>query len=229
MTSYLFTPPAVQSLAIRGKTERFPINRIFCVGRNYAAHAREMGKDPDREPPFFFMKPANAIVGNGATIPYPLATKDLHHEIELVVAIGKGGKNIKGALLKASSSSSAFAAAGDGKALIWRAAGNEQSSIATNGFSTAADPLQNANLAFTLVDSATVLETGRNVITGSTPELKGMDEIRRAYELDPTQHAWLRDEAEWSDKTSWSAQIGKAFHARADEITRGVKIGRAHV
>jgi fumarylpyruvate hydrolase len=64
------------------------------VGRNYAEHAREMGHDPDREPPFFFMKPADAIVQNGATIPYPQVTKDLHHEIEMIVAIGKGGANI---------------------------------------------------------------------------------------------------------------------------------------
>ncbi|HXD52307.1 MAG TPA: fumarylacetoacetate hydrolase family protein, partial [Burkholderiales bacterium] len=72
----------------------FPVGRIYCVGRNYAEHAREMGHDPDREPPFFFMKPANAIVQNGATIAYPQATKDLHHEIELVVALGKGGAHI---------------------------------------------------------------------------------------------------------------------------------------
>jgi fumarylpyruvate hydrolase len=64
------------------------------VGRNYADHAREMGHDPDREPPFFFMKPADAIVQNGASIPYPQMTKDLHHEIEMTVAIGKGGANI---------------------------------------------------------------------------------------------------------------------------------------
>ncbi|MFN0161782.1 MAG: fumarylacetoacetate hydrolase family protein [Burkholderiales bacterium] len=73
---------------------RFPVGRIYCVGRNYADHAREMGHDPDREPPFFFMKPANAIAQNGATLAYPMGTKDCHHEIELVVAIGKGGQNI---------------------------------------------------------------------------------------------------------------------------------------
>ena len=72
----------------------FPVRRIYCVGRNYAAHAREMGSDPDREPPFFFMKPADAIVPDGATIPYPPKTKNLHHEIELVAAIGKGGRDI---------------------------------------------------------------------------------------------------------------------------------------
>ena len=70
------------------------MGRIYCVGRNYADHAREMGHDPDREPPFFFMKAANSIVQNGSTIGYPVGTKDVHHEIEMVVAIGKGGKNI---------------------------------------------------------------------------------------------------------------------------------------
>ena len=82
------------SLSIVGSDMRFPVGRIYCVGRNYADHAREMGHDPDREPPFFFMKPANAVVQNGATIGYPVGTKDCHHEIELVVAIGTGGKNI---------------------------------------------------------------------------------------------------------------------------------------
>jgi len=91
--AYLFEPE-VTSLPIEGDSRRFPVRRIYCVGRNYAAHAREMGHDPDREPPFFFMKPAGAIVQNGSTIPFPPATKDLHHEIELVVAIGKGGANI---------------------------------------------------------------------------------------------------------------------------------------
>jgi fumarylpyruvate hydrolase len=82
------------SLPVADSHDRYPVGRIYCVGRNYAEHAREMGHDPDREPPFFFMKPANAIVSNGAAIPYPQATKDLHHEIELVVALGKGGSNI---------------------------------------------------------------------------------------------------------------------------------------
>ena len=72
----------------------FPVRRIYCVGRNYAAHAREMGADPDREPPFFFTKPADAVVADGGTVPYPPATSNLHHEIELVVAIGRGGRNI---------------------------------------------------------------------------------------------------------------------------------------
>ena len=87
----------VYSLEIAGSSERFPVNRIFCVGRNYAAHAREMGRDPDREKPFFFMKPASATVPAGAaevTIPYPPKTANFHHEIELVAVIGKGGANI---------------------------------------------------------------------------------------------------------------------------------------
>ncbi|MEG3176713.1 fumarylacetoacetate hydrolase family protein [Sphingomonas sp. RB3P16] len=72
----------------------FPVRRIFCVGRNYADHAREMGSDPDREAPFFFTKPADAVVVSGQPIPYPPRTKDLHHEVELVVAIGTGGADI---------------------------------------------------------------------------------------------------------------------------------------
>jgi fumarylpyruvate hydrolase len=94
---YAISPAPVYSLPVAGSERQFPINRIFCVGRNYAAHAREMGKDPDRDPPFFFMKPANAVVVAGAdevTIPYPPKTANFHHEIELVVAIGTGGANI---------------------------------------------------------------------------------------------------------------------------------------
>lgn len=91
--NWLF-PPTIASLAVVGRTERFPVRRIFCVGRNYAAHAREMGADPTAEPPFFFTKPADAVVENGATIPYPPETENFHHEIELVVAIGQGGSNI---------------------------------------------------------------------------------------------------------------------------------------
>jgi fumarylpyruvate hydrolase len=82
------------TLPVAESSKLFPVGRIYCVGRNYAEHAREMGHDPDREPPFFFMKPADAIVPNGATIPYPQMTQDLHHEIEMVVAIGKGGADI---------------------------------------------------------------------------------------------------------------------------------------
>ncbi|PCN47815.1 fumarylacetoacetate hydrolase [Curtobacterium sp. 'Ferrero'] len=73
---------------------RFPVRRVFCVGRNYAAHAREMGHDPDREPPFFFGKPADAIVVDGADTPYPPATSRLEHEVELVVALGSGGRDV---------------------------------------------------------------------------------------------------------------------------------------
>ena len=82
------------SVAVAGSDARFPVGRIYCVGRNYADHAREMGHDPDREPPFFFMKPANSVVPSGASLAYPVGTKDVHHEIEMVAAIGKGGKNI---------------------------------------------------------------------------------------------------------------------------------------
>ena len=73
---------------------RFPVRRIFCVGKNYADHAREMGGDPEREPPFFFSKPADAVIAGNAEIPFPPRTANLHHEIELVVAIGKGGSDI---------------------------------------------------------------------------------------------------------------------------------------
>jgi fumarylpyruvate hydrolase len=91
---YVIKAPPTPTLAVEGEKGRFPVYRIFCVGRNYAEHAREMGHDPNREPPFFFMKPASAIVTDNADFPYPSATKDVHHEMELVVAIGKGGANI---------------------------------------------------------------------------------------------------------------------------------------
>lgn len=94
MTCFVIQPPATPSVAVAGSTERFPIRRVFCVGRNYAAHAREMGKDPDREPPFFFMKPADAVVPAEGTVPYPSLTADFHHEIEMVVAIGGHGANV---------------------------------------------------------------------------------------------------------------------------------------
>ncbi|MEL7543641.1 MAG: fumarylacetoacetate hydrolase family protein [Pseudomonadota bacterium] len=83
------------TLAIEESDQRFPVRRVYCVGRNYAAHAREMGKDPDREPPFFFMKPADSVVPAAGVIPYPPLTSDLHHEVELVIAIGKGGAAIE--------------------------------------------------------------------------------------------------------------------------------------
>lgn len=94
MTDFAFAPPVPPSVAIAGSRVRFPVRRIYCVGRNYGAHAREMGKDPDREPPFFFAKPADAVVDSGAAVPYPPMTGDLHHEIELVIAIGTGGADI---------------------------------------------------------------------------------------------------------------------------------------
>jgi fumarylpyruvate hydrolase len=87
-------PPPTPSVAVDGADARFPVRRIFCVGRNYEAHAREMGKDPTRDPPFFFMKPADAAVDAPAVIAYPPETKNFHYEIELVVAIGKGGSAI---------------------------------------------------------------------------------------------------------------------------------------
>jgi fumarylpyruvate hydrolase len=94
MPTYVFPPSDPPSVEVEGRSERFAVHRIYCVGRNYEAHAREMGKDPAREPPFFFTKPADAVVPNHATIPYPSRTKNLHHEIELVLAIGKPGRDI---------------------------------------------------------------------------------------------------------------------------------------
>ena len=94
MTGYAFAPMITPSLPVEGQALRFPVRRIFCVGRNYAEHAREMGHDPNAEPPFFFTKPADALVQSGATIPYPPATADLHHEAELVVACGRAGANL---------------------------------------------------------------------------------------------------------------------------------------
>lgn len=98
--SYVFDPPATVAIAVAGTASRFPVHRIYCVGRNYVEHAKEMGFT-GREPPFFFMKPADALVfvseGETGEIPYPSATADLHHEIELVVAIGKGGRDIRAA------------------------------------------------------------------------------------------------------------------------------------
>jgi fumarylpyruvate hydrolase len=91
---YVINPPKQASLAVQSTDDRFPVRRIFCVGRNYEAHAREMGKDPTREAPFFFTKPADAAVDTPFTLPYPKLTEDLHHEIELVIALGKGGSDI---------------------------------------------------------------------------------------------------------------------------------------
>ena len=94
MSEYVISAPAAPSVAVAGSEARFPVRRVFCVGRNYAAHAREMGSDPNREPPFFFMKPADAVVPAEGALPYPPATEDLHHEIELVVALRSGGTDI---------------------------------------------------------------------------------------------------------------------------------------
>ncbi len=94
MTTYVFDPGPPPSLAVDGDERRFPVRRVWCVGRNYAAHAREMGSDPTREPPFFFAKPASAVVAGGGRIAYPTMTRDFHHEVELVVALGKGGSGI---------------------------------------------------------------------------------------------------------------------------------------
>lgn len=91
---YIFDPAPTPSVAVASSEDRFPVRRIFCVGRNYAAHAREMGRDPDREPPFFFTKPADAVVMTGETVAYPPETENFHYEAELVVAIGTGGGNI---------------------------------------------------------------------------------------------------------------------------------------
>lgn len=94
MTDFILPAAETPSVAIDGSAARFAVRRIFCVGRNYAEHAREMGNDPDREPPFFFTKPADALVDDGATLPYPPQTENLHHEAELVVAVGVGGADI---------------------------------------------------------------------------------------------------------------------------------------
>ena len=92
--AYVFDPEPQPTLPVQDSSDLFPVRKVYCVGRNYAAHAREMGNDPDREPPFFFSKPAQAIVGDGAVLPYPPQTADLHFEGELVVALGSGGSDI---------------------------------------------------------------------------------------------------------------------------------------
>jgi len=90
---YAIAAPPVTTLAVAGADTAFPVARVYCVGRNYAEHSIEMGHDPDREPPFFFMKPADAVVPPGR-LPFPTGTSELHHEIELVVALGEGGRDI---------------------------------------------------------------------------------------------------------------------------------------
>jgi fumarylpyruvate hydrolase len=111
MVALVFPALPTVTLPVTGRPERFPVRRIFCVGRNYAEHAREMGGEPEKEPPFFFTKPADAVVESGSRIPYPPATTNLHHEAELVLAIGKGGAMVSEA---------------DAQAMIWgHAAGND--------------------------------------------------------------------------------------------------------
>lgn len=95
MSVFAFSPPTVPSAAISGSDQRFPVHRIYCVGRNYADHVREMGGDTDREPPIFFSKPADAVMAPDAAIPYPPRTSNFHHEIELVIAIGREGRDIQ--------------------------------------------------------------------------------------------------------------------------------------
>ena len=92
--TFVIPPVSQPAVEVLGTDDRFPVHRIYCVGRNYAKHAREMGMDPEREPPFFFSKPADSLVANGTPVPYPPRTSNLHHEIELVVAIGTGGRDV---------------------------------------------------------------------------------------------------------------------------------------
>jgi fumarylpyruvate hydrolase len=94
MPSYAFDPPAQAAVPILGEAALYPVRRILCVGRNYAAHRREMGGGDDPDPPFFFSKPADALVLPGADVPYPSVTDNLHHEMELVVALGAGGADV---------------------------------------------------------------------------------------------------------------------------------------
>jgi fumarylpyruvate hydrolase len=94
MATFVFPPPAPPSVAVAGSDQRFPVHRIYCIGLNYEDHVREFGRDPQRAPPVFFMKPADAVVDNGAAVPYPPATANFHYEIELVVALASGGRDI---------------------------------------------------------------------------------------------------------------------------------------
>ncbi|MDH3386499.1 MAG: fumarylacetoacetate hydrolase family protein [Gammaproteobacteria bacterium] len=94
MTKYIIEPAPQASLPIRGSDKRFPVRRVYCVGRNYAAHTIEMGGDPDREVPFFFQKNPDNLLGGGADFPYPDKSSDVHHEIEMIVALQKGGSDI---------------------------------------------------------------------------------------------------------------------------------------
>lgn len=92
--NYALPPPVLPSLPIVGSDQRFAVRRVFCIGRNYAEHAREMGAAVEKDAPLFFCKPADAVVGDGADVPYPQATSDLHHEVEMVVALGSGGRDL---------------------------------------------------------------------------------------------------------------------------------------
>jgi fumarylpyruvate hydrolase len=92
--SYVIPVPPPTTLPVVGSDARFPVSRVFCVGRNYAEHAREMGHDPDKAPPFFFMKPPTSLVSDGTAMKYPPMTEDLHHEVEMVVALARGGSNV---------------------------------------------------------------------------------------------------------------------------------------
>ncbi|WP_026363115.1 fumarylacetoacetate hydrolase family protein [Methylopila sp. M107] len=94
MSTFVFAPPAQPAVAVRGSSALFPARRVYCVGRNYAAHAVEMGHDPNREPPFFFMKTPDALLPDGDVFPYPPGTSDVHHEIEMVVALAGGGVDV---------------------------------------------------------------------------------------------------------------------------------------
>ncbi|MDF2620335.1 MAG: fumarylacetoacetate hydrolase [Xanthobacteraceae bacterium] len=92
-SAYVITPPGIATLPVEGSDKLFPIHRIYCVGRNYAEHAIEMGHDPNKEPPFFFQKNPDNVITNG-TFPYPDKSSDVHYEVEMLVALGKGGRNI---------------------------------------------------------------------------------------------------------------------------------------
>lgn len=94
MPDFVFAPPPQPAVAVRGTSALFPARRVYCIGRNYAAHAVEMGHDPDREPPFFFLKTPDALLPDGAVFPYPPGTSDLHYEVEMVVALEKGGRDV---------------------------------------------------------------------------------------------------------------------------------------
>lgn len=91
---YVIPFAGVTTIEVAGTDQRYPVRRIYLVGRNYAEHAREMGYDPDRDPPFFFQKPADVLLPSGSDFPYPVKSEDVHHEIELVAALGKGGADI---------------------------------------------------------------------------------------------------------------------------------------